>query len=147
MKTWLRNYQEWERGKRSFFSRGRGDGLKEGITPKSTKHGNPDLGIHLAFLRRAILLHWHPWRGLCQPFALLPKDCGWQTRFYNSDTSTEAVSQSKPFEKMWQTCFATRLQFSTWKKWPWKITQGCKVENVAKGRFFWLGLKFRKMDF
>lgn len=31
--------------------------LRKDIVPKVQSHGNPDLGKHLAFLRRAILLH------------------------------------------------------------------------------------------
>lgn len=45
------------------------------------------------------------------PLLLFPKTVGGKSGFYNSDTGTEAVLQSKPFEKLWPTtqAFAARL--------------------------------------
>lgn len=48
---------------------------------------------------------------LDSPPLLFPKTVGGKSGFYNTDTGTEAVSQSKPFEKLWSPihAFATRL--------------------------------------
>lgn len=108
------------------------------------RHGNPDLGRHLAFLRRAILHGENSDRA--QLF--FPKTVSVKSGFYNTVTGTEGVSQSllkilhgQPHMPLLPGCSS-----ASGEKGHVRLPRAA-MYKLGKGKFFWLGLKFRRMDF